>query len=124
MKQQIGPLVKELVSLDKETLGLYSKAIEQQVRCNELSQRLTEWVTEGQYLAKRFGLNGSGLRTAGRPNFHDSSQRFGLLSLFTPEAPAEFSDAIRELNRERNQEDKIQRREQQGQQPKVVSMAS
>ena len=32
-------------------------------------QKLTEWVVEAQYLAKRFDLNGSGLRVPGRPHY-------------------------------------------------------
>ena len=111
LHNEIVPLAKELTEADTETLKLYRKAIDQQERANELEQRLTNWVTEAQYLSSRFELNGSGLRVPGRASFGAIGQRIKVLASITPTRPSDFKEAQKVLNQQRQMVKKKQRRD-------------
>lgn len=111
LKDQIRPLAKELIESDDKIIKLYEETLRIQDRTNDVVQRLVGWVTEAQFLSKRFGLDGSGLRTPGRPRYHGVWQRIRILSLWEPTPPAAFSDKLKVLDGERNITEKKQRRE-------------
>lgn len=111
LRKQIMPLARELMDSDTEVMKLYNQTTGMQERVNALEQRLCKWVVEGQYLSRRFGLNGSGLRIPGRPNFDDIWQRIRIVGAFRPTPPAAFSDKLKVLDGERNITEKKQRRE-------------
>jgi len=112
LKRQIIPLSKEVMDSDTEVMKSYNRAIEQQQRVDDLLQKLTEWVTEGQYLARRFGLSGVGLRVPGRPNFDNVWQRLRIGATFRATPPADFTDKLRTLDRAQNVRAKQERREE------------
>ena len=111
LKKEITPLAKELMDADTETAALYNRALERQQRVNDLEQKLTEWVTEAQYLAKRFDLDGAGLRVPGRYHYDGVWQRIRVLAAFTPTRPADYTDKLKTLDRERNVREKQERRQ-------------
>lgn len=101
---------QELVDLDNEVGALYRRAEDRHLRANDLAQKLAEWVTEGRYLALRFDLSGSKLRLPGRPDHHRLWQSIRLLAFWKPTEPARYTDAFKELSRQRNVQDKTERR--------------
>ena len=111
LKKEITPLAKELTDSDTEIAKLYNRALDRQQRVNDLEQKLTEWVVEAQYLAKRFDLDGAGLRVPGRYGYDGVWQRIRVLAAFQPTRPADYSDKLKTLDRERNVREKKERRQ-------------
>ena len=111
LRNVITPLAKEMTDSDTELAELYNRALERQQRINDLEQTLVGGVVEAQFLAKRFDLDGAGLRVPGRYHYDGIWQRIRVLAAFSPTRPADYTDKLRTLDQERNVREKKERRQ-------------